>query len=61
MRVRDEAPGRIAGKGDKAEEEDDEASLDGRGNAQTAQLGAVVDEQVAITEQCRRRGQKLGH
>ena len=36
-------------------------SLDRGGKAEAAQLGAVVDEQVAIAEQCRRRGQYLRH
>ncbi len=61
VRTGEQAGGGIAGPGDEAEQDDEENRLKRSGNTEAAKLGAVVDEQVAIAKQCRRRGQNLRH
>src|SRR5215213_9746696 len=50
-----------AGPGDKAEEDNEEQSLDGRGNTETAQPRSVMNEEVAVAKQRCRRRKYLGH
>ena len=57
----EEACGGIARPGDEPEHDQEEDGLEGRGNAESAKPGAIVDEQIAITEKPRRRGQHLRH
>src|SRR5437763_398529 len=44
-----------------SERDDEEEGLDGSGNAEAAKLRTIVNEQVPIAEQCRRRRQNLRH
>jgi len=61
MRAREEPGGRKARPGDEAENNDEESNLDWRGNTESTELFAVMDEQVAVAEQCRGAGQCLSH
>src|SRR6476469_6509611 len=61
LRTRHETRRRIARKSDEAEEKNHKGNLGSRGNAKTAQLGAVMNEQVAIAKQCGRTYKNMGH
>ena len=61
MRAGDEARRGIACPCEHAEKEDEEDNLDRSGNAETAEFPAVVNEEVAVAEQCRRAGQCMHH
>ncbi|MEO5613009.1 MAG: hypothetical protein ABIT68_09770 [Sphingomicrobium sp.] len=60
---RDHFRGGEAGPCDQRHHNDKEKGLDGSGKAETTQLGAVMNEQVAIPEEreCGHRGQNLRH
>ena len=61
-RARGHQPGGgIARPSDEREENDEENSLDGGGNAEAAKPRAIVNEQVPVAEQCRFRRQYLRH
>ena len=53
--------GGVAGPGDERRAERRREPPERGGNAEAAKLRAVVDEEVAVAEQCRRRGQNLRH
>src|SRR6185437_6703735 len=56
-RTRDQPRGRKARPGD----DDEQDRLEGSGDTEAAKLRPVMDEQVAVAEQCRRTGQNLRH
>jgi hypothetical protein len=57
----DDANGGKAGPADQTEQNDEENGLNGCGNTEPAELGAIMDKEIAVAEQRSGHGQNLRH